>query len=164
LTTAPICSLRLTFTMPVSPACSVPLSCLNESMLRSSRPSSPSHLLEPLCQSPMLMYRKYKSNENTNRNQSLIPSQASVVDKSRLKLLKRSTEPEIELLLRSVSLATLCKWCEKVLVKPIGPLNYKASFGGPLSTTFWSYYSTMDITILHAAAREIGSRSTAANG
>ena len=84
-----------------------------------------------------------------------------------LSLLKRSTEPEISFLLWSASLVTLREWCEKALVKPIGPLNHKASLSVPLSTTFLSYYcnlATMDVTVLRSAAREIGSRSTAVDG
>jgi len=157
--------------MPASSACSILLSSSNESMLGSSRTSSPSQPLEFPCPESNVDITSYtvlninSSSKNTIGNQS---SQPSVADKSRLKLLKRSTEPEIELLLRSISLTTLREWCEEVLVKPIGPLNHKASFGAPLlSTTFWPYYSkfaTMNITVPCAAAPEIGSRSTAADG
>jgi hypothetical protein len=109
------------------------------------------------------------SNQNTIENELLILSQAvesqSCPTTIRLSLLKRSTEPKISL--QSASLVTLRKWCEKARVKPIGPLNHKASLSVPLSVTFWSYYcnfATMNVTVLRPVAREIGSFSTAVDG
>jgi hypothetical protein len=110
-----------------------------------------------------IIYSNQNAIKNTLSGCYLFESQ-SCPNTIRLSLQKHSTEPEISFVLQSASLVPLREWCEKALVKPIGPLNHKASLIVPLSMTFWSYYcnlATIDVTVLRSAARKIGSRSTA---
>jgi hypothetical protein len=84
----------------------------------------------------------------------------------RLNLLKRSSLPEIEGLLRtrSTSLDRLRGWCLALSLKPVGPENRKDSFSIPLSSDFWSFYCryvVMDLAMLRSVA---SSRSLTADG
>ena len=167
--------------IPVSPEGNCRSSISNKSSLGSSHATSldsPLDLKFPsssdgtcLSTVPVSISNKTAPTEINIENSCHVPSQGTIPSVrleptptlARLKLLKKSTQTEIESLLLSTPLKSLREWCETASVIPHRPLSHKKSFSLPLSAAFWSlycHYAIMDIDSLRSAASSIASSNS----